>query len=83
MESIFDHNPTDAELKALFGETPFENPEFFDRIKARALEHGSAPETLVRLFSLRGNQAEVKRCLGMIEDESERFELKYTLFKTA
>jgi hypothetical protein len=83
MESIFDHNPTDAELDALFGSKPADDPEFHSWIKEESQKDGSDPSTLVRLFSMRGDKAEVERCLGMIKDPKKRFETEYLLLETA
>ncbi len=69
METIWDHNPTDAELVAMFFD--LENAE-------RARREGLSPDTerfkLACLFDSRGRIADRDRVVASIEDEQYRFD---------
>jgi hypothetical protein len=68
MEKLIDHNPTHAELVALFGGVPATlNSPFFDQDG----EYGS----IARLYLLRGDQAKHDEYMSKIENAKYRYDL--------
>ncbi len=78
METIWDHNPTDAEL-----ETLFDTLEHAAWHKSLTLDRDSQLMDLVRLMSIRGDDDAAQGFLAQISDPAYRFAVSLTLVETA
>jgi hypothetical protein len=65
MNTIFDHNPTEAELTEILGEFDISKDEYTE-----SLSTDSALAALWKLHMIRGDNAQARLCLDKIESES-------------
>ena len=77
METILDHNVTDAELKILCGRSN----EDLKNIIRNGSNQDCAFGMIASLMTLRGNENAKEQYLSKINDPAYRFEINYTLLE--
>jgi hypothetical protein len=75
METILDHNPTDAELKILYGRS---NEDLKNAIRNGSNQDG-AFGVIASLMALRGDEDAKERYMAKINDPEYRFGIQYSL----
>ena len=67
METVFDHNPTDEELKLVFG-----SQEKANRFRSEEHDRDTHLFFLAALMQIRNKPDQVKQCISRIEDREYR-----------